>query len=412
MLPRSVSSRLPSPVVLKFYLYMVTVSNAFVTPLTTTHMELNGLTLAQMGTVGALFWVGMTLGEVPTGYLGDRFGRRASLFAATGIIGVSVVVYGYLDSFLGFALVNLSWAVGVTFRSGSLGAWLYEALDERLDADEYARVSGRGGSIVLSTSAVGALAGGRLYEIDPRLPFAATGALSVIGVAVLATFPVTEPDQEEREEDENDSPLGFREAVRTAGDVLGASELRWFVGYVGVLYIAHEIVSGFVQPAALRAGVSVGQIGLFYAGVTGLSALASSTTGWVKERIGVTRWFTVAPLLVGVPLLATVYSPVVALPAMATVRIVDKVSGPLKKQYVNDRIDSEGRATVLSTMSMLFGAATVPAEILSGALGDATSLPVVYATVGALTLVLVGTIYVGGTPFVDRGQGATEAVSD
>jgi MFS family permease len=405
---KSIKSKTPPLVVLKFYFYMATVSNAFVTPLTATHMELNGLTLAQMGTVGALFWVGMTFGEIPTGYLGDRLGRRASLFAATSLIGISVIIYGYLDSFLGFALVNLSWAVGVTFRSGSLGAWLYEALEERLDADEYARISGRGGSIVLTTSAVGALAGGRLYEIDPQLPFILTGVLSVLGVFVLLSFPKV--GQEKNREDNSD--LGFREALSVVRDVLGGSELRWFVVYVGVLYVAHEVVGGFVQPAALRAGVSVGQIGLFYAVVMGLSAAASATTGWIKERIGIARWFALAPLLVGIPLLATLYSPVVALPAMACARIVDKVSGPLKKQYVNDRTGTKGRATVLSAMSMLFGVAAVPAEILGGGLGDVTSLPVVYATVGGLTLLFATVIYSVGSPLSGGNQRVTETPSD
>lgn len=385
---------LPDPLVLKFYLYMVTVSHAFVTPITVVYMQSQGLGLAEVGVVQSAFWIGVILGEVPTGYLGDRFGRRTSLFVATALIAVAIFWFGTASSYPEFVAVYLLWAVGITFRSGSLGAWLYDALQEHLDPEEFARVRGRGNSVVLSVTAAGSLAGGVLYELDPRYPFLATGTLVATGLVVLWTFPRTAVD-----EDDDSDPFEFLEALRLMRGKIAGRQLRWFVVYMAVLYAASEVVSTFTQPTALAAGVSIEQLGVLFAGITGVSAVGSYFAGDVKETLGIRKWFAVAPVIVTLPLVAVTVMPLLAIPAIISVQLVDKVSEPLWKQYINDRTPSVGRATVLSGVSMAFGLVAVPSRIAAGALGDATSEFVMFAAVGGVVLLVSGLVYLGASPF-------------
>ncbi|MEZ3144742.1 MFS transporter [Halobaculum sp. MBLA0143] len=397
--------RLPDPVVVKFYLYMATLSNAFITPITVVYMQSKGVGLAGVGAVQALFWVGLTLAEVPTGYVSDRFGHRTSLFFATTTIGAAILGFWFADGVVGFGVVYLVWSVGITFRSGSLGAWLYDTLEARLSTDEFARVRGRGGSVVLGVSAAGSLAGAPLYEIDPLYPFVCTAALAGLGLVVLWTFPTADDHPASDETDGTGAEtLEFVQAIRTARRHLTGRELRWFVAYTGALYVAHQVVSAFIQPAALASGLSVAQLGPLYAAITGLSAVASWLSGTVERRLGVRGWFTLAPLLVGVPLLVTAVSPLAALPAIAGVRFVDKLSGTLRKQYINDRVSSVGRATVLSAVSMVFGVVTVPARVLGGVVGDGFSVFVTFAGVGVVVLLVAGGIHATREPFVERTQ--------
>lgn len=400
------SNRLPDPVVVKFYLYMATVSHAFITPITVVYMQSQGVGLAGVGTVQSLFWVGMTIAEVPTGYIGDRIGRRTSLFLATATIGAAIMGFWLADSFIEFAAVYLVWATGVTFRSGSLGAWLYDTLDERLDADEFARIRGRGGSVVLVVTAVGSLAGAFLYELDPLYPFLSTASLAALGLIVLWTFPTTSLDNQSTgtdnsgdPDDETSDTLEFVEALKTARQHLTSQHLRWFVVYTGALYVAHQVVSTFIQPAALAAGLEVTQLGVLYAVIVGLSAGASAAAGRVKDTFGIEGWFMMAPLVVGVPLAATALTPLMALPAIAGVRFVDKLSSPLRKQYINDRVPSVGRATILSAVSMVFGIVAAPARILGGIASEQFSVSLMLAGLGVIVLVVIAGVYAGATPF-------------
>lgn len=391
----SLARFVPSPLVAKFYLYMATTSNAFLSPITVIYMLSQGVNYTQVGIVQSLFWAGMIGGEVPTGYLGDRLGRRYSLLLSTLVIAAVVVGFGFADGFYEFAAVYLLWAVGVTFRSGSLGAWLYDALEERLNADEFSRVRGRGNSIVLAVSAVGSLVGGYLYTVDTRLPFFATGILAVIGFVVLLTFPTIRLG----DEDEDGGSFTFLDSLRVVREELAGRQLRWFLLYAGLIYVTQQVVNVFIQPASLEVGASVEQIGFLYAGFNGLAAVASYFTGFVKDRVGVERWFLLAPLLMGLPLLAVVASPLLVLPAIVGVRLINQITSPLRNQYINDRTPSRGRATILSAASMFFGLLAMPARIGAGGLADATSLLNMFVVLGGALLVGAVTIRYFVSPF-------------
>jgi Cu/Ag efflux pump CusA len=67
------------------------------------------------------------------------------------------------------------------------------------------------------------------------------------------------------------------------------------------------------------------------------------------------------------------------------VQSISDVTRSLASQYVNDRIESSGRATVLSTMAMVSGLAVIPFQLGSGVLSDLTS-PLTVIAVGGIVL--------------------------
>lgn len=136
------------------------------------------------------------LGEIPTGYLGDRMGRRNSLLVGTALVTLATAGMGLAGGFWGLAFVYTVWALGTTFRSGTQDAWLYDVLAEELDADAFARINGRGGAIALVVGAVGAPVGGYLAEYSLAFPFFVTAAVNCLGFSVLLTFPETAVTEE------------------------------------------------------------------------------------------------------------------------------------------------------------------------------------------------------------------------
>ena len=70
------------------------------------------------------------------------------------------------------------------FQSGSADAWLYDTLETHLDADQFTRVRGRGGSVNQWVSAGTMLTAGGLFSIDHRLPFLAGGILVGLSIPV------------------------------------------------------------------------------------------------------------------------------------------------------------------------------------------------------------------------------------
>lgn len=130
----------------RYYLYRATLSVGFITPVFTLFI-LRSLSFTQVGALSALYSVLSVAGEVPTGYVGDRLGRRASLLLSVVFTVASLAGFVVADGFLWYAVLYALWAIALTFRSGSMDAWLYDTLDERLDAERFSHVRGRGDAV-------------------------------------------------------------------------------------------------------------------------------------------------------------------------------------------------------------------------------------------------------------------------
>jgi len=73
------TGRLPESAVLKYYLYKATKAVEFYRPVMYLYFLSQGLSFTQIALLEAAYNVTTVLGEVPTGYVGDRIGRRDSL---------------------------------------------------------------------------------------------------------------------------------------------------------------------------------------------------------------------------------------------------------------------------------------------------------------------------------------------
>lgn len=377
-------TELPRGIVLKYYLYQITLSTGFSAPIWVVFLQSRGLTLGEVALLDGIYSAVILFGETPTGYVGDRIGRRNSLLVSITLVTASMLAFGLASSFAVFAVVYAVWGLGATFRSGTASAWLYDALKERTDEDEYARISGRGKSLGLIVTAATSLLAGVLADYDLFYPFLATALVSAVGFVVVLTFPETTTA-----ESDDSGPFTISDAIPLVRDQLMSRSLRSFVLYSTAFFGVIATVDLFVQPASQQVGVDVESLGLMYAGFTGVSALTSYFAGDIKDRIGVRRWFLVVPLLLGVLLTTVSLTPLAVVPMFFLLRAAKTATRPLRDQYVNDRVESVGRATLLSAISMLYSLLLIPLKVASGELADVVG-PI--TTIAVLGGCLVGVV--------------------
>nr|WP_224270747.1 MFS transporter [Haloprofundus salinisoli] len=336
-----------------------------------------GLSFAQIAILESLYNLTTVFGEVPTGYVGDRIGRRNSLLVGTGLISGTLVAIGFAGSFAALAILYVCWSMGYNFRSGSEDAWLYDALTDERSGDEFARVRGRGESVALLVGVGASIIGGYLGGVDLSYPFFVAAGVTSLGLFVLLAV-----DESETYERTRADRLGFGETLGIVRKTASKREIRSFVLYYFVLFSAVSyLVFIFLQPVfeavIPQYGVSERQIepllGWFYAAISLVAAGLSYNAGWIVERVGLRRWFVVIPLALGASLAAMYVVPLLAIPVLLFARSVGETTRTLAGQYVNDRIESLGRATVLSAMAMVSGLTVVPFQLGGGALSDAAS---------------------------------------
>ena len=291
--------------------------------------------------------------------------------------------------------------MAATFRSGTTDAWLYDTLADRGETASFARVHGRSSATFYAAAAMTALAGGVLYELWAPLPFLAAATLTGLGALVILTLP--EPSASS-----TSGEFSLADARAALVRVVSYRRVRSFVFLSGVAIAVPETVEVFVQPVALSVGFTPATLGGLYAGLMLAAAVGSSIAAGIGERFGIGGWFTLGPLLLACGLLGASVVPVLALPVFLLSRGTNTVYGTLQSTFLNDRVESHGRATTLSGVSMIHALLFFLARTAGGTLANATTPLVALATFG---FVAVGSVVVSRSvfdPFASHGSVAAD----
>ncbi|MFC6953285.1 MFS transporter [Halorubellus litoreus] len=377
--------------VLKYYVYKATKAVEFYRPIMYLFLLAQDLSFTQIAILEATYNVTTVVGEIPTGYVGDRVGRRNSLLIGTVVIAGTLVGIGLSNTFPAFLALYVVWSMGYNFRSGSEDAWLYDTLTDDITEDAFAAVRGRGESASLAVGAVAAVLGGYLGSVDLSYPWFVAAAVTAVGALVLLTM-----DEPDTYEDADTDVLGLRRIVGIVRDALAQRNVRALVVYYYVLYAAVTyLVFVFLQPVFETVVVDLGVdqslveslLGWFYAAYSLVGAGLSYYTGWIRDVVGMRTWFVALPFVVGGALVGMAFVPLLALPTFLVARGLADVTRSFAAQYVNDRIDTVGRATVLSAMAMVSGLTVVPFQLGSGVISDVVSPLIALAVAGGVLVV-------------------------
>lgn len=374
----------------RYYLYKITLSLGFYVPVSVIYLRDLGFSLAFIGLTWAVFSAATLLAEIPTGYLSDRLGRRMVLIL--GIVCRIIGIGGYAVATTGgtFLLLKVFTGLGWSLRSGTNDAFLYEILKRQTSEDQFTTIKGRGEAIQLATSAITALAGGILYTIIQTSPFIATALLAMLGIPILLSFPDANPNDTD--------PFTVQDATQNIKQVFTRPELRWLVAYTGFILLVFTLTRTFEQPALRSIGINATGLGMLYAAFKVISAVAGAVVGPLQNKLGTERLLQVIAPMTCIFYLGMLVTPAFLLPVAFYYRFTHTLVGPVRNQYLNDRLSDAGRATVLSSISMILSMAAVVIRTSSTAIvGDLGPIKLL-GIAGAGLTIIAGVIWIRTEP--------------
>lgn len=148
----------------------------------------SGLDILGAFIANAAFTGGMALFEVPTGVVADTYGRRTSFVIGGSTLFVGTVGFIVIRAAGGglvpLVIASLVLGMGYAFYSGSVEAWLVDALHFVGYEGPLDKVFAKGSMVSGAAMLVGSVSGGLLGTIDLAWPFAVRAVLLIVVVAL------------------------------------------------------------------------------------------------------------------------------------------------------------------------------------------------------------------------------------
>lgn len=358
------------------------------------------LTLPQVLWLEAVYYVGVALLEVPSGYLSDALGRRKALVASSLCLATAYLLFFTGTGFIWFALAQLMLAAGFAFSSGTDTALHFESLAGLNRGEEYTRREGRALRFSFMAGALAALVGGWLAVHHLRWVYGASfiSTLAGLGVALSMTEPETGTGR--------DAPPAFAAQIRQQFKKAWHRQFRFFALYTIFMTVVIHFSYEFYQPFLERVVQSLGQNPNITPGLAGvhLAVTMLVSAGFTRVPGMISHYCRIRPTLLGCFLFQATLAGVMALfvhPAVAGILVFRTVSRAISVPLINGELspllERRERATFLSLLSLLgrvsYGVVLVVLPLAAGLFKDHFQGALLTATIvgGLLFAVLLAT---------------------
>jgi MFS family permease len=297
-----------------------------------------------------LFWVFIL--EVPTGVVADKFGRKMSVAIGCLLFAADMLFFGLSRNYSLLFAAEFLGAVGMTLISGADQALLYDSL-VALKAQErarfyFSRYEAAGTLGLLIAFPIGSwIAGLRNYPSLLPMPFALTTLSAVLAAGMF--FSMREPPR--AKPTEHFLKMGMI-GLRT---LFACRELRAYVLNAVTIASVTFFAFWFYQPVAQRAGLGVTYLGFVGAGFNLFSAILLANVSILEKVIGVRRLLVLTAFLPAILFIALgfVHLLAFAIPALFILVGCRMVRIPILNELIHRHVESENRATVISSVSLL-----------------------------------------------------------
>jgi predicted MFS family arabinose efflux permease len=361
--------------------------------------EERGLSQTQVTLIDVPFWLSIVLLQIPAAALADRFGRRPALVASGTAFALAITLFGLASSFPLLLLSYLIWGVAFSLYNGTESAFIYDSLKAIGREDEYQRIYGRAWALNMVAAVAGTLIGAPLAEATSlSFPIVLSGAIAALCAVTALTF---------REPPRGEGPLSHL----SYGGVLGQSAqivrrqaaVRYAVLFVGVVAIGSIGPIFFFQPFLVEHGVDTGDVGVWQTPMRIAAIFGALAAHRITMELGERRTFYLMPIvLIASYLLLATWASLYAQVAFLSLYFIMVMSQPVVTDYVNRRVASEQRATVVSLTNLVRALVLIPSAPLMGLLADEVSSTAPYWAGAILVAALSVPLLALWTPLMQR----------
>lgn len=301
----------------------------------------------------AIFTFSVFALEIPTGVIADKFSRKASLILASLVSLTGFLIYTISPNFWIFALGEFTLAFATSLISGADQAMVYDSLREIKKEKTSKKVLGRIESTGLLSLMIAAPIGGLIAQ---HIGLRAVMLFMAIPTILMFFIALTMKEPE----------MGRKHALKRNYSKTLKKGMQYFKEHRILKMLAFEYISistlvffliWVYQVKLQELNVEIGLFGFVHAAMVIVQIfILQSFTGLEKLIGGKKRYLLISAVITGLAFILVAFSKTVpvAIAGILVASAFGLTRKPLIQNYLNKFINSGERATVLSTISMIY----------------------------------------------------------
>lgn len=346
-----------------------------------------GLSTYEIMLMQSIYMAAITVLEVPSGIFSDRYGRKRTLVIAFSAYLMAWISLLFANNFLSALPYQIFFALGVSFQSGTYTAYIFEASKADGEKEDFRALIANINSYKLYGTVISSLAGVFLYKIGGFKMVLIATAISASAALFLTILLPKQKNDFDAEPIKN-----IKEIILTSISVFGKTKFLALTSIENILYGATIGTFSYFSMIMLKEnGFPVQYNGYYFALMFFLSAfilkrLSNILVKEVKDYKGI----ILISVLISVLVLFVCYVKNGYLTAALWLLIVilNHLRTPFAENILNNQLENQYRATVLSGISMgrsLLGMLLAP---IFGFIYDSSNGKLIMATVIILILMV------------------------
>ena len=345
-----------------FFIYKLLKDLVPIYPVYLLLFESKGLSLSQISLLLAIWSIAVVLLEVPTGILADHWNRKNMILIGGLCKAACYIIWFFSEGFGLYALGFILWGISGSFCSGSEEALLFDNLKLHGQEESFDRIYGKGNFYANIGVALSCLMGGFLTSL---ITFKGVLFLSALFVLISTFFAskLKEANYFRIQKDENqgkDSSRPLATIIDAAAFCVKNKLLLTVVLMLVLVIGTADIIDEYDSLIAQSYGFNIKLIGVWISIRYALEALGGRFAYRYKQlflKIGIKKEFYSIFLLcffAGICLTVSISIHSIALvPLYGLFFMFMASAGVLQEEYLQKRIEEQGRSTVHSIISLL-----------------------------------------------------------
>lgn len=338
------------------------------------------LSLSEVSIIISVWLISSSIGQIPSGIFADRHGYKLTLIIGGLCFLGGTIFFAFAQNFFWFLAGYALMGMGSAMKKGADHALLYESLKAEKKEGLFKKTVGRLDLVISFFLVITAISGGLMYSISERLPFYAE--IVIVAISILVILTIKEPKNER-----NHSPvlIQIKTSIKQAFGTPNFSKIFIFSALIGSVSIT---AFQYFQPLYKSLEINEAYFGLIAAGMFIIRGLG----GWSADRVGkmfsIDKYMVLHAAIFGLflILIQKTTSLFFIFPIIASLYFLRGLYMPTVSTYINEKVDSSNRATMLSANGQLLTLISAISLLFAGYIADNYDLSTTYFAISITSI--------------------------